>query len=61
MTEVQITFCKVRLSGAHPLMLLLEHVLVQEVLLLQQHLLVLLRCRLLRSIVMRRRHARLRP
>ncbi len=44
----------------HPLVLLLQHVLVHDVLLLQEHLLVLLRRRLLSPIVPRR-HAQLRP
>ena len=47
------------MSGSHPLVLLLDHVLVHEVLLLQQHLLVLLRRGLLSRIIPRR-HAQLR-
>ncbi len=48
------------MSRTHALVLLLEHVLVHDVLLLQQHLLMLLRGSLLRCIL-RRCHARLWP
>ncbi len=48
------------MNRTHALVLLLEGVLVHDVLLLQQHLLVLLRGSLLRC-VLRRCRARLRP